>query len=110
MASMLDLEQTPRLCIEDVRITGHAQPIVLRSYRPASDGTVLPIVLYFHGGGFTRGGLDDADFAAATIARDTPAWVVSVGYSLAPLFPFPAAPEDGYRAAQWAVADRKSVV
>ncbi|WP_035932704.1 alpha/beta hydrolase [Caballeronia glathei] len=107
MASMLDLEQTPRLCIEDVRITGHAQPIVLRSYRPASDGTVLPIVLYFHGGGFTRGGLDDADFAAATIARDTPAWVVSVGYSLAPLFPFPAAPEDGYRAAQWAVANAR---
>ena len=90
MASTLDLG----LCIEDVRIAGHAQPITLRSYRPASDGTVLPVVLYFHGGGFVRGTLDDADVAASTIARDTPAWVVSVGYSLAPAFPFPAAPED----------------
>ncbi|MBC8638807.1 alpha/beta hydrolase [Caballeronia sp. EK] len=108
MTSLLDLESSPRLCIEDVHIMGHAQPITLRSYRPASDGTVLPIVLYFHGGGFIRGGLDDADTAAATIARDTPAWVVSVGYSLAPKFPFPAAPEDGYRAAQWAVANARA--
>jgi acetyl esterase/lipase len=104
MATLLDQESHPRLCIEEVRIAGHVQPIVLRSYRPASDGTVLPIVLYFHGGGFTHGDLNDAEIAASTIARDTPAWVVSVGYSLAPAFPFPAAPEDGYRAAQWAVA------
>jgi acetyl esterase len=108
MATLLELEpkSSPQvnLCIEDVRIMGHAQPIMLRSYRPASDGTILPIVLYFHGGGFVKGSLDCADISAATIARDTPAWVVSVGYSLAPEFPFPAAPEDGYRAAQWAVA------
>ncbi|QSN63754.1 alpha/beta hydrolase [Caballeronia sp. M1242] len=104
MATLLDQEQRPRLCIEEVHIAGHVQPIVLRSYRPASDGTVLPIVLYFHGGGFTHGNLDDADIAASTIAGDTPAWVVSVGYSLAPAYPFPAAPEDGYRAAQWAFA------
>jgi acetyl esterase len=113
MATLLDLasEATPkpmRLCIEDVRIMGHAQPIMLRSYRPASDGTILPIVLYFHGGGFVRGTLDDADRAATTIARDTPAWVVSVGYSLAPQFPFPAAPEDGYRAAQWVIAQARA--
>jgi acetyl esterase/lipase len=112
MATTLDQglsQSTPsRLCIEDVQLAGHAQPIVLRSYRPAPDGTVLPIVLYFHGGGFTHGTLDDAEIAAATIARDTPAWVVSVGYSLAPAFPFPAAPEDGYRAAQWAVANARA--
>ncbi|WP_244829481.1 alpha/beta hydrolase [Caballeronia sp. TF1N1] len=108
MATLLDLEARPRLCIEDVRIAGHVQPITLRSYRPASDGNVLPIVLYFHGGGFVRGSLDEADVAASVIARDTPAWVISVGYSLAPEFPFPAAPEDGYRAAQWAVAHARA--
>ena len=104
MASTLDLG----LCIEDVRIAGHAQPITLRSYRPASDGTILPVVLYFHGGGFVRGTLDDADVTASTIARDTAAWVISVGYSLAPAFPFPSAPEDAYRAAQWAVANARA--
>jgi acetyl esterase len=104
MASTLDLG----LCTEDVQIAGHAQPITVRSYRPASDGTVLPVVLYFHGGGFVRGTLDDADVTASTIARDTAAWVISVGYSLAPAFPFPAAPEDVYRATQWAVANARA--
>jgi len=104
MVSTLDLG----LCIEDVRVTGHAQPITLRSYRPASNGAILPVVLYFHGGAFTGGTLDDADIAARHIARGTPAWVVSVGYSLAPHFPFPAAPEDGYRALQWAVCQARA--
>lgn len=55
-----------------------------------------------------RGSLDDAHVAASTIARDTPAWVISVDYSLAPKFPFPAALEDAYRAAQWAVANARA--
>ena len=103
MVSKLDLG----LCIEDVHITGHAQPITLRSYRPGSNGATLPVVLYFHGGAFCGGTLDDADITARHIARATPAWVVSVGYSLAPQFPFPAAPEDGYRALQWAVSQAR---
>jgi len=83
------------LSIEEVSITGHAQLIRLRSYHPASKGALLPIVIYFHGGGFVRGSLDVADAAATAIARETPAWVVSVGYSLSPAFPFAAALEDG---------------
>lgn len=96
------------LGIEDVSITGHAQLIKVRSYLPASKGALLPIVIYFHGGGFVRGLPDDAEIAAATIARRTQAWVVSVGYSLSPQFPFPAALEDGYRATQWAVANARA--
>ncbi|MGF6724340.1 acetyl esterase [Paraburkholderia sp. GAS41] len=103
MVSTLDLG----LCIEDVHITGHAQLITLRSYRPASKGATLPVVLYFHGGGFCGGTLEGADIAARHIAHATPAWVVSVGYSLAPQFPFPVAPEDGYRALQWAVSQAR---
>ncbi|AMH43572.1 MULTISPECIES: alpha/beta hydrolase [Burkholderiaceae] len=96
------------LSIEEVSITGHAQIIRLRSYHPASKGALLPIVIYFHGGGFVRGSLDMADAAASAIARETPAWVVSVGYSLSPAFPFPAALEDGYRATQWVVANARA--
>ncbi len=92
----------PGLCIEDVQIAGHSQPITLRSYRPAPGRSTLPLILYFHGGSFTSGSLDDADPTAVAIACGTPGWVVSVGYSLAPQFPFPHAPEDGYRALLWA--------
>jgi len=93
------------ITVVDVSLAGHRQSIQLRSYRCAFHQIRVPIVLYFHGGMFIEGNLDDADDAAMTIARQTPAWVVSVGYSLAPAFPFPAALEDGYLALAWAVAN-----
>lgn len=96
------------LCVEDVQICGHAQTITLRSYRPATKRATVPLILYFHGGAFTSGTLDDGDLTASFIARQTPAWVISVGYSLAPRFPFPHATEDGYRALQWAVAQARA--
>ncbi|HEY2022211.1 alpha/beta hydrolase [Paraburkholderia sp.] len=86
--------------VTEVRIDGHAQEIPLRLYRPARK-TALPVLLYFHGGGFTKGSVDQAEFAARYFAEHLPALVVSVGYSLAPRFPFPAAPEDAHRAALW---------
>ena len=67
----------------------------------------MPLILYFHGGSFTSGSLDDADVAARAISWGAPAWVVSVGYSLAPAFPFPNAPEDGYRALLWTAANAR---
>jgi acetyl esterase len=90
-----------KLNISDIRIAGHAQNIPLRSYRPASHD-ILPVVLYFHGGGFMNGCLNDADIPASFLARLTPAWIIAVGYSLAPDFPFPAAAEDAYCALKWA--------
>jgi acetyl esterase/lipase len=92
------------LRVGDVSITGYAQPIVLRLYRPRPVRSALPVIVYFHGGRFSSGSLDDATFAAEAIARAVPALVISVGYSLAPGFPFPAALEDGYLALKWASA------
>lgn len=91
------------LAIEERIVDGYAQPIRLRLYRPRGIAG-LPMLLYFHGGGFIGGSLDDADSAARQIARELGALVVSVGYSLAPRFPFPAAPEDAYAAMRWAQA------
>ncbi len=100
------------LCVEDVLMPGHAQTIALRSYRPMTPqgarACAVPIVLYFHGGGFVKGTLADADAAARAIAIGTPAWVVSVGYSLSPTYPFPVALEDGYLAALWSIDHAKS--
>jgi acetyl esterase/lipase len=83
-----------------MEIEGYAQDITLRLYRRPNK-TALPVLLYFHGGGFVRGSIDEADTAARYFAEHLPALVVSVGYSLAPQFPFPAAPEDAHRAALW---------
>ncbi|WP_044563988.1 alpha/beta hydrolase [Azospirillum sp. B4] len=99
------VDSTGGITVCETRIPGYAQEVTLRLYRPAAAAKTLrpslPVVLMFHGGGFTKGGLDDADPAARFIAHHTPAFVVSVGYSLAPAHPFPAAPGDAYRAALW---------
>lgn len=66
--------------VTDVQIEGHAQDITLRLYRQGKK-TALPVLLYFHGGGFTKGSIDQADFASRYFAEHLPALVVSVGYS-----------------------------
>jgi acetyl esterase len=93
--------------VHDVPISGHEQHIMLRSYRPTFEKRILPIILYFHGGGFTNGDLEEADLVASQVAERIPAWVVSVGYSLAPEFPFPTAPEDAHIALTWAVRNAR---
>ena len=90
------------LLVEDVRINGHRQPIFVRSFRPQAQARRLPIILYFHGGRFTDGTLDETNTACEMFARQVHAWVVSVGYSLAPEFPFPNAVEDAHCAMLWA--------
>ncbi|MEX3969684.1 alpha/beta hydrolase fold domain-containing protein [Paraburkholderia caribensis] len=52
--------------------------------------------------------MDDAENAAELIATNTPAWVISVGYSLAPEYPFAAALEDGFKATAWAIANARA--
>ena len=89
------------LSVDERTIAGYAQDIRLRLYRPLTAGTPLPGLLYFHGGGFTAGSLNDAEVAASFLARSIPALVVSVGYSLAPAYPFPAAAQDAHLAACW---------
>lgn len=96
-------EASAPLQVDELRIDGHAATLPLRLYRPAG-ASGLPVVLYFHGGGFVSGSIDDADGAARYLARAVPALAVAVGYSLAPDWPFPAAPEDAHAAACWAAA------
>ena len=74
----------------------------LRSYRPPhADKGNLPVLLYFHGGGFVFGSVEEADPICAALAVRTPSLVVSVDYRLAPEQPFPAALEDARAALAW---------
>jgi acetyl esterase len=95
--------------IRDVELDGHAQVIRLRIYRPPIKRGVLPVIFFFHGGGFVKGTLEQTDPVCSELAKEVHALVVSVGYSLAPKFPFPAALHDGYLAAQWVVTNARSL-
>lgn len=58
----------------------------------------FPVVVNFHGGGFTLGSATDDSYWAKCVLKDTNAVFVSVDYRLAPEDPFPAAVDDGVEA------------
>jgi len=72
----------------------------VRVYKPDAPGP-LPLIVYFHGGGFVVGNPDYTDAATRILALRTPAVVVSVDYRLAPEHPLPAAPDDCEFAVNW---------
>ena len=70
-----------------------------RLYRPeGSDDAILPVVLYFHGGGWVVGSVATHDTLCQHLCHFSGAAIVSVDYRLAPEHPFPAAADDCFRA------------
>ena len=72
----------------------------LRLYRPAAAG-VPPVLVYFHGGGWTIGDLDTHDVLCRQLCRAAEVAVVSVDYRLGPEHRFPAAVDDCIAATRW---------
>jgi acetyl esterase len=86
--------------VEDSTIPGPAGDIPIRVYTPHGDGP-FPILVWYHGGGFTIGSLDSHDPICRQLCAQAEALVVSVDYRLAPEHRFPAAVEDSFAALQW---------
>jgi acetyl esterase len=89
----------------------HAGEVPLRLYRPAgTQGTdVLPVLVYFHGGGWTIGDLDTHDVLCRQLAQASGAAVVSVDYRLGPEQRFPAAVDDCVAATRWVRAQARDL-
>jgi acetyl esterase len=91
----------PEVTAQDHSIDGPDGPIALRLYRPPSAKSVLPVVVFIHGGGWSVGDLDTYDGQARMHAVGAEAVVVSIDYRLAPEHPYPAAVDDVWAATQW---------
>ena len=79
-----------------------APEIPVRIYRPVADqDAVTPVVVFFHGGGFTICNLALYDNFCRELAHTAGATVVSVEYRLAPETPYPGGLEDAYAATEW---------
>ncbi|MDT7594386.1 MAG: hypothetical protein QOC83_4930 [Pseudonocardiales bacterium] len=96
LAAMPPPAELPR--VEDRTITGG---IKTRIYWPVSDPSDLPVVVFYHGGGWVIGDLDSHDATARAIAGGVGAVVVAVDYRLAPEHPYPAAVDDAFAALKW---------
>jgi len=86
--------------VHDLAIPGPAGEIPSRVYRPRSESD-LPVVAYYHGGGWVLGGLETHDALSRHLAQESGCVVVAVDYRLAPEHRFPVAAEDAYAAVCW---------
>jgi acetyl esterase len=94
--------------VTDLTMPGPAGPMALRHYRP-SDVALLPLVIYFHGGGWAVCSLDTHDRLMRLLALDSNAAVIGVDYRLAPEHPFPAPLDDCVAAVRWIRSQARSL-
>jgi acetyl esterase len=85
--------------VSELELAGPAGPIPALRYRPGADPSPGTIV-YFHGGGWVVGGLEEFDRVARAVSVASGCDLVSVDYRLAPEHPYPAAVEDADAAVQ----------
>ena len=74
--------------------------VPVRIFRP-SDAQDLPVLLWFHGGGWVFGTLDSTEFPGRDIANGASCVVVGVDYRLAPETAFPGAFDDCLAVTKW---------
>ena len=83
-----------------------ADGVPIRLYRPqgVSPSTALPVLVYFHGGGWVIGDLETHDTLCRQLTAGAGISVVAVDYRLAPEHKFPAAVDDAWSATRWVAA------
>jgi acetyl esterase len=101
LAGMSGASQVPLAKIENRTIPGPHEAIPVRIYTPEGRAP-LPLLVYFHGGGWVLGDLETHDSVCRELAHGAGCVVLSVDYRLAPEHKFPAAAEDCYAATVWA--------
>src|SRR5258708_2701314 len=72
--------------------------------RPKGSKSPLPVVMYFHGGGWVVGNFQTHERLVREIANGVNAAVVFVEYSLSPDVRYPVANEEAYAATKWVAA------
>lgn len=93
----------------------HQQRIKLRHYLPKASASTtesaadLPLIVFFHGGGFVLGNIDTHDEFCHYLCHYSGCFVLSVDYRLSPEHPAPAAIHDGMDAVVWAAENVKKL-
>jgi acetyl esterase len=90
-------DRVPVHAVRELTVRGAAGSLRARLYAPTAS-THLPVVVFYHGGGFVLCDLDTHDNFCRRLANGSGAAVISVEYRLAPEARFPAPLEDCYAA------------
>jgi len=98
---------TPAMAaVHDINIPGaEGHSIPARIYVPdvTSGDEKLPVIVYYHGGGFLFGSVKALDGAVRLLATEAKVVAVSVDYRLSPEYPYPAPAMDAQDAFNWTV-------
>ena len=96
--------------VEQRHCEGPNGSIPLRIYRPTvATATGLPVMIFFHGGGWVLGSLDGVDGFCRALCQEAQLLVVSVDYRLAPEHSFPAGLDDCWTVTQWIAENADSL-
>lgn len=99
-AGVLEVPRPQLERVEDLAIPARdGHPLPARLYAPSR--AVLPVLLFFHGGGFTVGSIATHDTLCRVLSEKSGCAVVSVDYRLAPEHKFPTASNDAWDAVQF---------
>src|SRR5256886_590893 len=92
--------------VKDLTADGPAGTIPARLYRPKGvpASTMLPALVFFHGGGWVIGDIETHDVLCRQLTAGAGISVVNIDYRLAPEHKFPAALDDAWAATRWVAA------
>ena len=97
--------------VRELKAAGPAGDIPLRLYRPLGSEAdqMVPVLVYFHGGGWTIGDLESHDTLCRELANGSGCAVVAIDYRMGPEHRFPAAVDDSLAATRWVQANAASL-
>ena len=104
MARFVPMPEYAGVRMEEPAIFAEGREIPVRVYSPPTGDGPLPVMVFFHGGGWVVGTLETHDPYCRALAAEAGVVVVSVGYRLAPEDKFPAGLEDCRVATEWVLA------
>jgi acetyl esterase len=94
--------------VRNIVIPVDGAQLLARVYAPAVNGP-LPVLVYFHGGGWVIANLNTYDASARALANRSGRIVVSVAYRQAPEHPFPTPMNDAYESFEWVKANAAAI-
>jgi len=97
-------QRTEVASVADLAIATRSGTMAARLYRPR-DEPGLPLLVFYHGGGFVLCSLDTHDNFCRALAAAGDCALLSIDYRLAPEHAFPAAFEDACDGLDWAAAN-----
>ena len=76
---------------------------------PGSSNEILPVVMYFHGGGWVLGGFDTHERLVRELANGAHAAIVFVNYTPSPEAKYPVSVEQAYTATKWVAENSQAI-